>query len=252
MARVIAVSNLKGGSAKSTTTIAVGAELAATGHPTLLIDLDGQGHLAEGFGIDALSLDHDISEVLDGSLSLQHVVRPLRPNLYLAPSNLHLAYMEPRIITRMGRETLLRKALEPMLPNFDYVLLDCPPSVGIYTVNAFVAASEVLVPMTADYFSLIGVSMLLKALAEVRLGLGHDAKVLGIVPTRVSRNRVSQDVVEEAKRKLASTHRIFTPIPEGVAVRESAAAGKPVTEYAPSSKPAEAYRALTKDILNAS
>jgi chromosome partitioning protein len=251
MARVIAVSNLKGGSAKTTTTATVGAELAVLGLAVLLVDIDGQGHLAEAFAIPAMSIDRDMSDVLAGEVSLQQILRPLRPNLYLAPSNLRLANLEPHLINQIGRESKLRKALKPLLSTFDVVLIDCPPSVGIYTVNAFAAADEVLVPMSAEFFALTGVLMLLDSLSKIRSGLEHDVRVTGIVPTRVTRTVNAREVVDQAKQQLGSSHRFFTGIPEAVAVREAAVAGKPITEYAPESPAAIAYRHVAKEMLDA-
>jgi chromosome partitioning protein len=250
MTRVIAVSNLKGGSAKTTTTVTVGAEFAVLGWRVLLIDVDGQGHLAEAYGIQAMSVERDMSDVLEGSVPLQHVIRPLRPNLFLAPSNLRLANLEPHLISSVGRENKLRKALKPLLGEFDMILIDCPPSVGIYTVNAFAAASEVLVPMTAEFFALTGVSMLLDSLAKLRAGLEHDIKVTGIVPTRVTRTVNARDVVDQAKAQLGNNYRFFTGVPESVAVREATVAGQPVTEYAPDNPASVAYRQVAKEIFD--
>jgi chromosome partitioning protein len=248
MARVIAVSNQKGGTAKSTTTISLGAELASLGHLTLLIDIDPQGHLAEGFGLPALALEHELSEVLGGHLPLKSVTRSLRPNLYLAPTNLKLAYLEPQLITQVRREDKLKVALEPLGNEFDVILIDCPPSLGILTVNAFSAAQEVLVPMAAEFFAVVGVSMLLDSISKMRQQLNPHLKVAGIVPTRVTHTRHATDVVDQAKAQLSS-YRFFPSIPEAVAVRDAAAAGQPITEFMPESKAAAAYRLLAKELL---
>lgn len=250
MARVIAISNLKGGSAKSTTTIALGAELAQLGQRTLLIDVDAQGHVSEGYGIPALSLTHDLSEVLTGDTPITDILLPLRPNLTLAPGNLKLAYVEPFLVNEVGREQKLADALERVENDFDIILIDCPPSVGIYTVNAFRAASEVLVPMTAEFFALIGVSMLFDSLERIRKGLKHQVTVTGIVPTRVTRTTNSRQVVEQIDKEIGARHRIFTSIPEAVAVRSAAAAGQPVTEFSPDSPASVAYRKLAQEVLN--
>lgn len=250
MARVIAVSNLKGGSAKTTTAATVGAELSTLGQSVLLIDMDGQGHLAESFGIPAHSVERDMSDVLGGAVPLQHILHPIKTNLFLAPSNLRLANLEPRLINEVGREAKLRKALRPLLSEFDFVLIDCPPSVGIYTVNAFAASSEVLVPMTAEFFALTGVKMLLDSLEKIRAGLEHEIRVTGIIPTRVTRTVNARDVVEQARKMMGKSVRFFTPVPEAVAVREATVAGQPVTEYAPDSPASVAYRTVTKEVLN--
>lgn len=249
MARVIAVSNNKGGSAKSTTVINVSAELAKLGQKVLAVDLDSQGHVSEGFGIPALSLEHELSDVMGGSLPLQDIVQEVRPNLSLAPANLRLSYLEPQLITRIGRENVLKKVLDPALSTYDFVLIDCPPSLGIFTVNAFAASDEVLIPMAAEFFALVGVSLLLDSLSLVRSGLSHDVGVLGIVPTRVTRTAHAREVIEQAKGQLGEHYRFFDPIPEAVAVRDASAAGVPVAEYQPASPAAKAYHELAKEIL---
>lgn len=250
MARVIALSNLKGGSAKSTTTIALGAELAKLGQCTLLVDVDAQGHVSEGYGIPALSLEHDLSEVLAGDVPLTDILIPLRENLTLAPGNLKLAYVEPYLINEVGRERKLADALQPVLSDYDIILIDCPPSVGIYTVNALRAATEVLVPITAEFFALIGVSMLFDSLERIKNGLKHTVGVTGIIPTRVTRTNNSRQVVDQIHTEIGSRYHIFTEIPEAVAVRSAAVAGKPVTEFDPTSKASEAYRIVAKELLN--
>jgi chromosome partitioning protein len=231
MARVITISNLKGGSTKTSTAVIVGAELAALGK-TLLVDMDGQGQLAETFVIPAHSVERDMSDVLSGTVLLQHFLRPLRPNRFLAPSNLRLAFLEPRLIGEVRHETKLRKALRPLLSEFDLVLIDCPPSVGIYTVSAFAAADEVLVELTAEFFALTGVWLLLDSLSRLKARLEHAVALTVIIPTRVTRT-VNVREVEEAARQLSNTLRFLTAILEAVAAREATVAGQPVTKHAP-------------------
>ena len=250
MARVIAVANQKGGTGKSTTTLSLGAELAQLGQRILLVDLDPQGHLAEGFGIQAQGLEHDLSEVLAGTLPVEGVMRRVRPNLDLVPSNLKLAYLEPRLITQISRENKLKNALTSVLSTYDIILIDCPPSLGILTVNAFSAAQEVLIPMAAEFFAMVGVGLLLETLGQMRAELNPGLGVVGIVPTRVNRTRHAQEVVEQAKEELGQTIRFFSPIPEAVAVRDASAAGIPVSEYQASSPAAKAYRTVAKELLS--
>jgi chromosome partitioning protein len=180
---------------------------------------------------------------------LQAIVQEVRPNLSLAPANLRLSYLEPQLITRIGRENVLKKALDPALSSYDVVLIDCPPSLGIFTVNAFAASDEVLIPMAAEFFALVGVSLLLDSLSLVRSGLNHDVGVLGIVPTRVTRTAHAREVIDQAKSQLGEHYRFFDPIPEAVAVRDASAAGVPVAEYQPTNPAAKAYHELAKEIL---
>jgi chromosome partitioning protein len=248
MTRTIAISNQKGGTAKSTTTITLGAELARLGKRTLLVDLDPQGHLAEGFGLQSLGLEHDLSEVLEGSLPLAELIQPMRPNLFLAPANIHLAHLEPFLITKARREDRLKNALAPVADQYDVILIDCPPSLGILTINAFSAAQETLVPMATEFFALIGVGLLFETLQEIRAEINPELKVTGIVPTRMTHTRHAQEVIDQVRGELDGV-RFFDSIPEAVAVRDAAAAGVPVTEYQPKSPAAEAYRRLAKDVL---
>jgi chromosome partitioning protein len=249
MTRVIAIANQKGGSAKTTTTINLGAALAAAGHSTLLIDLDSQGHLAEGFGIAANGLEHELSEVLDNKRDLASIVLTLRPKLDLAPANIRLSYLEPYLITRARREDRLKHALKPLLEDYRFVLIDCPPSLGILTVNGFSAADEILIPMAAEFYALIGVSLLLETLQDMRIDLNPELALLGIVPTRMTHTRHAQAVVERAKEELAATVRFFEPpIPETVKIRDAAAAGVPIFEFDPASPAAAAYYRLAEEV----
>lgn len=250
MARVIAVANQKGGSAKTTTTINLGAELARLGHATLLVDLDSQGHLAEGFGIPALGVEYDLSAVLDNKRSLEQILRPLRENLDLAPSNIRLSHLEPYLITRARREDRLKNALKPLLDRYAFVLIDCPPSLGILTVNGFSAAGEILIPMAAEFYALIGVSLLLDTIRDMQADLNPDLAILGIIPTRMNRTRHAREVVDRAQEELGEQLRFFTPpVPESVHVKDASAAGVPVAEYQPTSPATEAYRLLAQEIV---
>jgi len=249
MTRIIAIANQKGGSAKTTTAINLGAALAALGRRTLLVDLDPQGHLAEGFGIAAASLEHELSEVLDQKQSLESILRPLRENLDLAPANIRLSHLEPYLITRARREDRLKHALTPLLENYAYVLIDCPPSLGILTVNGFSAAQEILIPMAAEFYALIGVSLLLDTIRDMRVDLNPTLSVLGIIPTRMTRTRHAEAVVARAKEDLNGRVRVFEPsIPETVKVRDAAAAGQPVREFDAHSSATTAYQALAEVI----
>ena len=249
MTRIIAVANQKGGSAKTTTAINLGAALAARGYPTLLVDLDPQGHLAEGFGIPAGGLEHELSEVLDNRLPLDGIIRPLRPNLDLAPANIRLSHLEPYLITRARREDRLKRALNPVQEHYAYVLIDCPPSLGILTVNGFSAAGEILIPMAAEFYALVGVSLLLDTIQDMRIDLNPQLSVLGIIPTRMNRTRHADAVVRRATEELAGQVRFFEPpIPETVKVRDATVAGMPIAEYDPASPAAEAYRFLSQEI----
>src|SRR5437867_4132866 len=162
MAQVIAVVNQKGGVAKTTSTIHIGIALGEMGKRVLLVDLDSQGHIAEGFGIVADEIPSEMSDVFEGSKRMIDIIMPnLRPNLDLAPSNVRLADIELTLVNLRFRESKLKRALEPLVNRYDYILLDCPPNLGLFTVNALIAATEVLIPMATEYWSMLGVARLL-------------------------------------------------------------------------------------------
>lgn len=248
---VLAISNQKGGSAKTTTTINLGAALANNNKRILLIDTDPQGHLAEGFGIAAGSLDKELSLVLDGKLSLSDIVINLRPNLDLAPSNIRLSYLEALLFTRHRREDKLKNALEGYKDTYDIIVVDCPPSLGLLTVNALSAADYVLIPMVCDFYAMLGVSLLLDVIEDMKIELNPSLKILGILPTRLNRTIHAREVVERTKIELHDRVKVFEPaVNESVRFKEAAAAGKTIFEYAPNIDGAEAYRSLAKEIIN--
>ena len=247
----IAVSNQKGGSSKTTTAINVGAAIAESSKHVLLVDADPQGHLAEGFGIDAGALDKEISMVLDGNLSLREIIINVRPNLDLAPSNIKLSYLEASLFTRHRREDKLRNALSAVKNGYDLIIIDCPPSLGLLTVNALSAADCVLIPMVCEFYAMLGVSLLLDVIEEMRVELNPSLRILGIVPTRLNRTIHAREVLERTKTELEGRVKVFEPaVNESVRFKEAAAAGQTIFEYAPDIKGAEAYRIIAKEIAD--
>ncbi|HEY48923.1 MAG TPA: ParA family protein [Dehalococcoidia bacterium] len=247
----IAVSNQKGGSAKTTTAINVGAAIAEGGKHVLLVDADPQGHLAEGFGIDAGALDKEISMVLDGNLSLREIIISVRPNLDLAPSNIKLSYLEASLFTRHRREDKLKNALSAVKNSYDFIIIDCPPSLGLLTVNALSAADCVLITMVCEFYAMLGVSLLLDVIEEMRVELNPSLHILGIVPTRLNRTIHAREVLERTKTELEGRVKVFEPaVNESVRFKEAAAAGQTIFEYAPDIKGAEAYRIIAKEIAD--
>jgi len=247
----LAISNQKGGSAKTTTTINVGAGLALLGKRVLLVDTDPQGHLAEGFGLSSGALEKEISLVLDGKLSLTEIIVNLRPNLDLAPSNIRLSYLEALLFTRHRREDKLKNAIEPARQVYDLILIDCPPSLGLLTVNALSAADQVLIPMVCEFYAMLGVGLLLDVIEDMRAELNPSLKILGILPTRLNRTIHAREVLERTKAELQGRVRIFDPaVNESVRFKEAAAAGQTIFEYAPGIEGAEAYRHLAKEIAD--
>jgi chromosome partitioning protein len=252
MSRVIAIANQKGGVAKTTTVIHLGVALAELGKHVLLIDLDPQGHLAEGFGIVSDRLEAEMSDVLDGSRRLTDIIIPnIRPNLDLAPSNIRLSDMELTLVNMRFREHKLKRALDPILSRYDFILLDCPPSLGLLTVNALICAKQVLIPMASEYYSMLGVSLLIKTIDTLSREANPDLSILGIIHTHHKRTIHAREVVSRTKAELGERVRIFeTPINDSTRFAEAAGQGSTVFDLAPEIEGAQAYRQIAKEILH--
>jgi chromosome partitioning protein len=247
MARVIAVANQKGGVAKTTTVHSLGAALAERGRKVLLVDLDPQAGLTYSVGIDADQLDRSIAQLFLGQAEATDLLWD-SSGLDVLPAGIDLAGTEVQLLTRTGREFVLARALAPLLEGYDIVLLDCPPSLGILTVNGLSAASEVLIPLQPETLSRRGVGQLLDTIEEVRTFTNPGLRVLGVVPTMFDgRTRLARQVLDEMR----STHRVAVlepPIPRSVRVAEAPGRGLSVLEHAPRSRSAEAYRELAANI----
>ena len=253
MAEVIAVANQKGGVAKTTTTIHLGAAIAEMGKRVLLVDLDPQGHLAEGFSIVSDKLDKEMSDVLQGTRRITDIILPtIRPNLDLAPSNIRLSDMELSLVNLRFRESKLKRALEPVVGRYDYIFLDCPPSLGLLTVNALIAATKVLIPMASEYYSMLGVSLLIKTVDTIKNEANPDLTILGIIPTHHKRTIHAREVVTRTRDELGTQIHVFdTPINDSTRFAEAAGQGKTVFEIAPDIEGASAYYQIAKEIVRA-
>jgi chromosome partitioning protein len=246
---VLAIANQKGGSAKTTTAIHLGAALADFGKHVLLVDMDPQGHLAEGFGLSAMELEQEISTVLDKRTGLDEIITRVRPGLDLAPSNIRLSYVEASLFTKHRREDRLKLALAGCATRYDFALIDCPPSLGILTVNALSAADEVLIPMACEYFAMLGVELLLTTIEDMRGEINPTLVIRGLQPTRFARTVNAREVLAQVKETLSGRVPVFEPaIPETVKFREAAALGKTIFEHDPASSGADAYRTLAEAI----
>jgi chromosome partitioning protein len=251
MAQVIAVANQKGGVAKTTTVIHVGAALGELGKHVLLVDLDPQGHLAEGFGLVSDQLESEISDVLEGSKRIADIIIPhIRRNLDLAPSNIRLSDMELTLVNLRFREYKLQRALEPVMKRYDYILLDCPPSLGLLTVNALIAADQVLIPMASEYYSMLGVNLLIKTIDTIKREANPELRIRGIIHTHHKRTIHAREVVQRTKEELGEQIHVFpTPINDSTRFAEAVGQGKTVFETAPEIEGAVAYRQIAKDIV---
>ncbi len=252
MTRVIAVANQKGGSGKTTTTRSLGAALAELGHSTLMVDLDPQASLSEGCGLDLLNLERTTYQVLLGYARMADAILNVGEHLDLVPANIHLSAAELQLVNMNRREDKLRNALRPVKDDYEFVLLDCPPSFGLLTINALSAASSVLIPMTCDYYTMLGVRLLLDTVREIQEEVNPDLGIEGILPTRFDgRTLHSKEILEQTRVALGASVRVFdTVVRESVRFKETPITGKSILEYAGASEGARAYRELAKEISN--
>ncbi len=249
MARVIAVTNQKGGVGKTTTSINVAYFLSKMGKRTLIIDFDPQGNATSGLGIDKQELGATMAEVIMRQIRLAKVVLPTEyKDLYLAPSTSHLANTEVELAQADGRFARLREALNGVI-DYDYIIIDSPPSLSLLTVNGLVAADYVLLPVQAEFYALEGLGQLLESMKLIRKGLNPSLKLLGVLPTMMdSRTTLSSQVYDEIKKYFPD--KIFkTTIPRNIRLAEAPSHGAPVGVYDRFSKGSRAYKALAKEIV---
>lgn len=250
--RIIAVANQKGGVGKTTTTINLGAALAEIGFNVLLIDLDPQGNASTGLGIEVSQRDLNTYDLLLGDVPLIDIVQKSDVDgLLIVPATTDLSSADIELISNEKRSFLLYDALrQPAIDqyNLDYVLIDCPPSLNLLTVNAMVSANSILVPLQSEFFALEGLSQLMLTVREVRETANANLRIEGVVLTMYdSRNRLSQQVEDDARENLGEL--VFkTIIPRNVRLSEAPSFAMPVIEYDPTSKGALAYRALAKEL----
>lgn len=247
---VVAVVNQKGGVGKTTTAINLAAALAETGHSTLLLDLDPQANSTSGLGLDPARVRLNIYHLLTGEAQVEDVIQPTASQgLSIVPSHIDLAGAEIELAGMEDRESLLRNALSSMPAGIDVALIDCPPSLGLLTLNALVAATSMLIPTQCEYFALEGLRHLMYTHQLVRSRLNPKLAIAGIVMTQFdSRTTLAWDVVQ-AVRRSHPHHVLETLIPRNVRISEAPSHGKSVLEYDPTCRGAAAYRALAKELL---
>lgn len=250
MAKVMAVANQKGGVGKTTTAINLGCCLALQGKSILLIDIDPQGNCSSGLGVDRARLKTCVYDVLiRGVDPRKAIVKTSVPNLDLIPATIQLAGAEVELASVNQRETRLKTSIESIKWEYDYVIIDCPPSLGLVTVNALSAAKSVLIPIQCEYYALEGLSQLMHSIFLVRRRLNPELKIEGIVLTMFDgRTNLSIQVVDEVKRHFKK-ELYRTIIPRNVRLSEAPSFGKPIVMYDPKSKGAEVYQELAREVL---
>lgn len=250
MARIISVANQKGGVGKTTTTVNLGASLAFVGKKILLVDSDAQGNATSGMGIRKPDVTHDIYDVLVNEVPIQDAIYPtFRENLDIVPATLQLAGAEIELTSMMARESRLKMALNEVKDQYDFILIDCPPSLGHLTINAFTASDSILIPVQCEYYALEGLSQLLNTVRLVQKHFNPELEIEGVLLTMYdARTNLGAEVVEEVRRYFQE--KVYdTIIPRNIRLSEAPSHGMSIIDYDIRSKGAEVYQALAKEVL---
>ena len=250
MARTIVIANQKGGVGKTTTSVNLAASLAVMEKRVLIVDCDPQANATSGLGIDPDELKENLYTVFfQPERAMEAVIDAGQPNLSIIPSHTNLVGAELEMVDKMAREYFLRDLLKSLDAHFDYILIDCPPSLGLLTLNALCAAREVLVPLQCEYYALEGIVKLLQTYEQVKKRLNPSLRLLGVVLTMYDiRNRLSRQVKNEV-RKCFPDHLFETVVPRNVRLSEAPSFGKSIVGYDVKSKGAEAYLALAREVV---
>ena len=247
-ATIVAIANQKGGVGKSTTAINLGAGLAYQGERVLIVDLDPQGNTTSGLGIDRSAIEYSTYDLLVGDVDVGEVLEPSSVrDLFVVPATIELAGAEIELVSMFSRETRLANALKPAVEDYQFILVDCPPSLGLLNVNGLSAADEVLIPIQCEYYALEGVSQLMKNIQLVQNSLNPQLTVEGVVLTMFDgRTTLASDVVSEVREHFGDTA-YRTVIPRTVRLSEAPSYGEPIEAYDPMSRGAIAYRELARE-----
>ncbi|MCM1183915.1 MAG: AAA family ATPase [Roseburia sp.] len=250
MGKIIAIANQKGGVGKTTTSINLSACMAAKGKKVLVIDIDPQGNTTSGYGIEKNEIENTIYELILGDCSIEDcILKEVIPNISILPSNVNLAAAEIELIGIEKKEYILKNEVDWVKDKYDFIIIDCPPSLSLLTVNAMTAADSVLVPIQCEYYALEGLSQLIHTVNLIKERLNPDLDMEGVVFTMYdSRTNLSAQVVENVKEHLSQ--KIYkTIIPRNIRLAEAPSYGKPISLYDPKSAGAESYMALADEVI---
>ena len=250
MSKIIAVVNQKGGVAKTTTSVNLASYLAGMGHKILLVDIDPQGNATSGLGTDRSMLNHCIYDVLINGVPVEAVVLPAgKENLEILPATISLAGAEVELVSAISRETKLKRALKTIKEKYNFIFIDCPPSLGLLTLNALTAADTILIPIQCEYYALEGLGQLIQTHDLVRNHLNPELDIEGVLLTMYDARTKLSGAVEEEVRTFFGDKVYEAVIPRNIRLSEAPSHGQPISEYSPESKGAEFYEKLAVEFL---